>query len=250
MNRKRLLFIAAAIAIAATVAAISVSISGATPAVSKRASDVAQTLAAVKAQFGDSRIRGATITGSTLKVVLSGGDPAETTLERFEGKVLARAVAADLAASGQDTVTGASYVDASGADLNATVDAVHPAPPSTALAEGSCESAAQANPPAGAIAVTARTIPLIGGVCVFSVKVADVASFAADAPARLGGMLSAIPDVSNHPYVVTATDTSGNPELILAWIPAIGGSEGQGLGWTAPGVVSPAVLGTAAGRNR
>lgn len=250
MNKRNrvLLTGGAATLIAVAIAIVAVASGGAASTRDKRAADVDQTVAQVQSLLGDKRIVGAEVAGSTLHVTLAAPDSATATLARWDGKVLARAVSDQLRSDGQGTVTSATFSDQSGVDLNGATDAVGQAPDAAPLPAGSCEQAARANASASGVrVVVARTVPLVGGACVFVIQPSDVSDFVAHAPDRVGTIIGALPEVAAHPYVVEVVDSNNDPQLILGWIPAIGGGTGEGLGWVKPGVTSPAVLGTAAG---
>jgi hypothetical protein len=182
-------------------------------------------------------------------VTLQAGQPGDVAISRWYGKVLARAVADQLAAEGGSGIASASYNDGSGVDSNGGADVVRATPPVTPLAARTCERIARSRPVAASLSIsTARTLGILGGTCVFVVKTSgDPTAFVSDAAARLGALVSAIPTAEAHPYVVQVVDPNGELQLVLGWVPGLGGDIGQGLGWVRPGTRSSAILGMTAG---
>jgi hypothetical protein len=236
-------------ALVAVVMMIEVAGSGATKTRNTRASDVDRVVAQVKSQLGDGRIAEATVAGSTISVTLNAPDAPSAALARWDGKVLAVAVSQQLASDGQDAIDSATYSDTSGTDLNGATDAVSHAQPVIALSPNSCEEAARSGASAGVAVASARTVPLIGGACMFTVHVADVSSFDANASNLIGAIAGGIPDVADHAYVFDIVDAKGATQMVLGWIPGIGPGSGQGVAWLPSGARSSAVLGSTIGAS-
>jgi len=250
MTKRRYTLLATGIAIAlALVAGIAVlaTVGGASTTRDARAQDVSATVASVKAALGDDRIVTATVAGSTLSVVLNAPDSSSAALARFDGKVLARAVSIQLAADGKDAINAATYTDESGTDINQATDRVSSAAPASQLSSNACELAAAGNKSSLATVAHARTVSLVGGTCLFTLRASDVVGFDADAPNVTGSIASAVPDIANYPYLFEVVDKSGTTQMILGWIPGIGLGDGQGLAWIPRGASTPAVFGSSTG---
>jgi hypothetical protein len=232
------------IAIVAAALGVYVATVGATTERSQRAVDVSQVVGAVQSALHDNRIVGATAAGSTLNVTLNADDPSSKMLALWDGKVLARAVSTQLAAEGLDAISGVNFTDSAGDDLNGATDTVTSAQPASTLPAGACEAAGNATI-TGATVTTARTIPVLGGSCIYTLRVSNAADFDANAPSIVGQITSVIPNTLDHPYIFNVVDAKSTTQMVLGWIPGLGSTNGgQGIAWLPPGASSPAVLGS------
>jgi hypothetical protein len=245
MKKHRHLVLASAALVAALVTGVLLASSGgASPLKGSQKADVGGLAAAAARALGTDAVVSARADGSTLAVRLKqSGQPAQASVARWYGKVVARAVAAQLGG----TISSASYDDGSAVDLNGGADAIRPLPAASPLAAGTCEQIARSQAAAAGVTAVGRTADVLGGACILVVRpVRDVSTFLADASARIGTLVAAIPNAQAHPYLVEAM-SGANVQLVLGWIPGIGGSAGQGIGWLPQGTTSSAVLGSAPG---
>jgi len=87
-------------------------------------------------------------------------------------------------------------------------------------------------------------IDLYGGAAEVVVQPSDLDGTLSSASSTLAQLLG--PVAQNYrPYLVTVVDKSGAPQLIVGFVPGLGGA-GQGIAWQAPGVHSDAIFGTPA----
>lgn len=234
------------VVVAAAVVAIVAATAGAGgPAgAAAQAASVNSIVSQVQAAFGDSQIASASPAGGLLTVKLSAADPAQAMIGTFEAQVLAHAVAAYEQGSGQAPISSVTYVDSGGNSVTGGTDDVGALPAAAPLSSDACQVASNAAPNAVTVA-SARTLPLVGGTCVIKLQPASPSAFLADASSQLGGITSMIPDQADHPYIYEVDDQSGTPVMILAWVPALGGTnvQGQGSGevWLKPGLCSDVV---------
>ena|SRR5438876_4840650 len=242
-----LLLVATAVGIAASIGVGLTSAGGASTLQSN--GDIGKVVASIRSSLGTTRIVDAAANGSELKVILRRGNPADAAVSRWYGKVLAEAVATRLAAESGGGISSAAYDDGSGVDANGGADVLQTAPAATPLAAGACERAAHSQAAAADVTISrVRTIDVLGGACEFVVRPSgDKATFVAAASTRLGTLLSTIPSVQAHPYLVDVVDANGTTLLVLGWVPGLGGDIGQGTGWVRPGTPSSALLGSAPG---
>jgi hypothetical protein len=137
--------------------------------------------------------------------------------------------------------------DTSGTTLESETDAatagrVDPFSPPTLSSTDIQTTAEQGGRTLGASVVDVHYIPLYGGTAEIVVRPDNLSTFLASAgsngPVFLGTLATDF-----RPYLLTIVNAGGAPQLILGWVPGVGGSEGQGLGWVAPGVETDAIWG-------
>lgn len=231
-----LLILAAAIAAAALIARATIGSASTDPTAQARAAGVDAVVAQAQASFGNALVASGAVAGSALTLTLAPTDGPSITIANFEGAVLAHAVADWMTANQQETVTSVRYVDGAGNQLpgNPVGDSVGNEPTATALSTDACATAAQ-NAPASLTLVSARTLPLAGGTCVFKLTTADPTTFAANASSLLPQITGAIPDANDHSFLVEVDSQDGTPQIMLSWVPAIAG-QGQGQAYVRPGL--------------
>lgn len=93
----------------------------------------------------------------------------------------------------------------------------------------------------GANVVTLEYVDLFGGTAEIVVQPGEVDAFVADAGSRLTTLLDRLAD-NQHPYLVTVVDAAHEPQLVIGYVPGIGG-DGQGLAWVKPGLETNAIFG-------
>jgi hypothetical protein len=227
-------------AIALLVAAIAVPTVLARGGREKRMSDVHAAIAAAAAAVGTNQIASGSLSGGTLSLVMKPGSGTNTRA-LWEAKVVGRVVAE--AAGG--AVGQLAFREAgANTNVNGGNDPIRPLQTVGRLnAEGCRGGLSAAADAAGALLVAVRTIDVLNGGCVITLRPrGDEAAFLEDAGARIGSVLGAIPDIQLRPYFVTVVNRSNAPQLQVGWVPGIGGDFGQGIGWEAPGVQSSAIL--------
>jgi hypothetical protein len=233
-------------AAAATAAALTATIGGAAVT---RAQTVNDVVSQVQNSFGDNRIASASAGGSTLTVNLNlpVSDPTSFVRGTFEAQVLASAVSDAAAASQEEPVTALIYRDASGNQLEGTPasgDAVGSAPNVAPLASGACQAAAQAIESAAQaaqtslVAASVKTLPFLGGTCVFEFQTSDPSGFAASAPTTVDKLVNTIGNPNDRPYLVQVDDENGAAQFVDGWVPGFGGRT-----WIHPGLSTAFVLG-------
>jgi hypothetical protein len=133
--------------------------------------------------------------------------------------------------------------DASGSTLEDETDPAtrskhDPFEPLSLSADDIRSSAEQAAQRLGATVTEVHYIALYGGTAEIVVQPDDPTAFVASACTNelLGGL-----GQDSQPYLLTVVDSSGDPQLVLGFVPGLGGSNGQGMAWVAPGLKSCAV---------
>ncbi len=163
-----------------------------------------------------------------------------------------------------ETVAGAAYAqegssstldrrvtDEAGKDLDAAKDAIHigsaDAFGQVTLSESDFAAGLQTRASAlGVRVVSTEYFPLFGGSGEVVVQAPNGGEeFVAHAGSNVGELLGVIGQDHARPYLVTVVDENGNPLLLLAYTPNVGGDQGQGLSWIKPGVESDAIWGGA-----
>lgn len=94
----------------------------------------------------------------------------------------------------------------------------------------------------GVRVVSTTYIALFGGSGEIVIQPTDGRTFVADAAPQIGTLLGELG--KSHPYLVTVVDDQQSPLLIVGFTPNVGGDNGQGLAWLAPGLESSAVWGS------
>lgn len=233
--RKRLsLGIVAALVCAGAVLGITTSARSAhaVPAAQLKADDLGQQ---VLAEIGSSKLTSLSFANGSVTVTgdLSGGlEP--IWLAKLAGSGYAEA----LRSSQVGTPAAVIYVDVSGQDIGNSlgsdpISSSAPAP-ATALPGGCGEAIDSSVQSSGAQLVDAKTIGVLGGACDITLKVATGPN-GTDPGAIVGGIIAPINPDQSRPYFVTVEDATGSAVEMYAWVPGIGGDQGQGMGWSAPG---------------
>jgi len=233
--RKRLsLGLVAAVACVGAVLGVTTSANSAhnVPAAKLKAADLSdQILAAI----GSNKLKSLSFANGSVTVTgdLSGG------LEPIWLAKLAGSSYAEALRENQVGMPSAvTYTDVSGQDLGSEIgpdpissDAPAPA---TALPGGCSQAIAGSVQSSGAQLEDARTIGVLGGACEIKLKV-TTGPTGTDPGAIVGGIIAPINPDQARPYLVTVEDVTGSPVEMYAWVPGIGGDQGQGMGWSAPG---------------
>jgi hypothetical protein len=217
--------------------------SGPAPVLSARAASVAKAVAQVKGLLPDSGIITAQVGGPVIHVELTSKGGGRGTAALWNGELLAASVNTTLKADGQDTVAEAIFTDQYGNDLSGASTPIDAGTSPSPLSPNACEESARANAPQGATVALAHTLPLAGGACVFVVRADNVVKFVRDAGQLTGPLLAKIPNARTHPYLFEVVDSKNEPQLVVGWVPGLGGGIGQGLGWVKPGLHSSAIIG-------
>ncbi|MEX0985706.1 MAG: hypothetical protein WD096_11760 [Actinomycetota bacterium] len=92
--------------------------------------------------------------------------------------------------------------------------------------------------------VSTTYIGLFGGSGEIVVQPEDPKEFVAHAGWQVAELLGELGQDQKRPYLVTVVDEEHVPLLILAYVPNVGGDQGQGLSWLAPNLQSDAVWGS------
>jgi hypothetical protein len=202
-------------------------------------------ISTVGASLGTDRVASVTQQGSQLIVTITGSDQASRTVASWYGDVFARAVADQVEKEGGSPVLLVAQLDASGNSVTGGSERVRPILQTEPLTEGACASdgaAATAN--AKVKVLQADNVDVLNGGCSFVVTpTIGVAEFVKNAGQYLDPIVKAIPDSEGHPYLIQVQDDKGATQLILGWIPGIGGDNGEGIAWVPPNTDSSAVVG-------
>jgi len=202
-------------------------------------------ISAVGASLGTDRVASVTQQGSQLNVTITSSDPASRTVASWYGDVFARAVADQVEKTGGSPVLSVVQLDTSGNSVTGGSERVRPILRTEPLAEGACANdgtAAAAN--AKVRMLQADDVDVLSGGCSFVVTpTIGVAEFVKNAGRYLDPIVKAIPDSERHPYLIRVQDDKGATQLILGWIPGIGGDNGEGIAWVQPNTDSSAVIG-------
>jgi hypothetical protein len=235
-----------AIAVLASVTIIAVAAPGRSAASSASANGSSvpaptDIVATVRSQFDDQMISEASVSGSTVNVDLNADSGPSGAIALWDGMLAAQAVSIDRVANGEAPVTTATFTSSQdGAVLGGGAETVAAPVLAADLPSGTCEDLSSKDAPVGAT-VTGLTLALAGGACVVTVQPSDAAAYVADAGENLASLLSAIPSVQTHPYLVEVVDSRGDTEMVSGWIPGSQPGSGQGLSWVEPGLSSDAL---------
>jgi len=201
------------------------------------AANVEDVIAQVQQSFGDGIIQSASVDGSTVNINLADAKLDSATVGGFEATILAHAVSDWQGAHGETPVTQLSLVpfSATGTKGQAQVESINSPSAATPLPSGACETAAQSTPSSLTV-VSAQQLPYAGGTCVFKVQTSGDPSAAAVAVSDAKS--NAIQNASDYPSLIEVDDPSGNPQIVLTWVPSINGA-GEGRLFVRPGLSSP-----------
>lgn len=184
--------------------------------------------------------------GSTAEVTGEAStDPGDATrtlwYETVAGAALARV-------DGLDKVDR-RVLDSSGSILDRETDPVpasaDPLDPFAPPSLSSTDIESQVNEQAqslGVKVVDVHYVGLFGGTAEIVVKPDDVTKFVGSAGSNVHTLLGPVGE-NGRPYLTTIVDASGAPQLILGFTPGVGGTNGQGMAWAAPGVQTDAIVG-------
>src|SRR5581483_1826296 len=178
--------LAAGLAAAAVAATATLGGAASAPSAVARAAGVDDVLAQAQASFGDRLLVSGSVDGSSLTVNLATPSPPSITVGRFEAAVVGLAAADWMQTHGQDALSTVRSVEANGNSLPGAElgDSINVEASVAPLASDACATAAQ-NAPASLTAVSARTLSLVGGVCVIKVETSDPVAAAQAAPATI-----------------------------------------------------------------
>jgi hypothetical protein len=208
-----------------------------------RPSNVSNAASAAIAAAQTDRVTSIEQRGGTLEVKVKSDKSrrADQVVSSWYGRVVAREAAGQIASSGA-TVDSISELDESGAQLGGGPDAVTGISPVPPLPSRTCTRLASGIAAEASLEVLeAKQINILNGGCAFIVApTGDNIAFIKDAGSHLYTLLGAMPDVASHPYLVQVVDTNDEPELVLGWIPGVGGI-GEGVSWIKPGLQSSAM---------
>jgi len=233
-HSRSVLVIGFALMAAAAAAAVLVARGGAAQTPSSIAAGV---LSQVQTSFGDDLVAAASVQASTLNASVASTDGPSLIRAVFEARLLAHTVAETMASSGQQPITSVQYVDKDGVALSsysAGGDSVGPDPAVSSLTAQTCSSAGQsmaADPQSSVQVESARMLPFMGGTCVFTFQTSDPATFAKAAPGAIAGLVTAMGDPNNRPYLVEVDDQAGTPQFVTSWVPGDYGDT-----WIKPGL--------------
>lgn len=243
--RRRLLVGLIAAALAATSAGAALARQGTAPqrgiaakiprVISVRAAvSVGGTLSDVQSAFADGLLTSASADNTLLTVDTAVTDSSAVTKANFEAGVLARATVESMRAAGQAPVTTMNVV---GAGPQIVDEMIGPSPTVSPLSAGTC-SAAVDSAPSDMEVVSARTLPFALGTCIFDVRTATDPSAAVETVAQM--LHDAVPDAQGHPWLVEVDDPQGEVQIILSWVPGLGGT-GEGRAYVRSGLSSNVV---------
>lgn len=196
----------------------------------------AAVIQSVREALRTDRIRGATLNGSRLTVRLRPESASgEAAISLWYGKLLVQEVVNRL----KRPVTEAVYT---GTSANGGADRrfAHSTPPAP-LPAGACLKAAMRfpGPP-----VAVRRLGVLGGGCIFIVEPKDAAGFVSDAGTAVAALRDLPGGPNARPTLIEVIERGGGTlRFVLSWIPAFGGSIGQGSAWVQPGWQSSAIIG-------
>ncbi len=140
-------------------------------------------------------------------------------------------------------------LDPSGSELDSERDPLtaltNDAGPFAPLTLSSSDIQSQVDSEAASLGVTildVHYVALYGGTAEIVVQPNDVVKFVGSAGSDVNTLLGSLGQ-DRHPYLVTIVDGEGAPQLLLSFVAGIGGTNGQGMAWAAPGVQTDAILG-------